>query len=114
MIVAGDFNLHGHYDADVVNLDLLKTELNIEDACEVLECGDDRIDRIFFRSGPNLELEALAWEIPSNFVDPDGRPLSDHEPIHVKFMLRAHPEVTHGPQARPLELRRYYARSCAR
>ena len=89
MIVAGDFNLHGHYDADVVNLDLLKTELNIEDACEVLECGDDRIDRIFFRSGPNLELEALAWEIPSNFVDSDGRPLSDHEPIHVKFMLRA-------------------------
>ena len=43
----------------------------------------------FFRSGPNLELEALAWEIPANFIDPDGRPLSDHEPIHVKFMLRA-------------------------
>ena len=51
MIVAGDFNLHGHYDPDVANLNLLKTELNIEDACEVLECGDDRIDRVFFRSG---------------------------------------------------------------
>ena len=59
MIVAGDFNLHGHNDADVANLDLLKDELNIEDACEVLNCGDDRIDRVFFRSGPNLELEAV-------------------------------------------------------
>ena len=50
MIIAGDFNLHGHYDPDVVNLDLLKTELNIEDACEVLGCGDDRIDRVFFEA----------------------------------------------------------------
>ena len=88
MIVAGDFNLHGDSEEDVVNLDLLKTELNIEDACEVLECGDDRIDRVFFRSGPNLELEALQWEIPSHFIDTSGAPLSDHDPIHVRFNVR--------------------------
>ena len=80
MIVAGDFNLHGDSEEDVVNLDLLKTELNIEDACEVLECGDDRIDRVFFRSGPNLELEALQWEIPSHFIDTSGAPLSRSRP----------------------------------
>ena len=88
MIVAGDFNLHGDSVEDVVNLDLLKSELNIVDACEVLECGDDRIDRVFFRSGPNLELEALQWEIPSQFVDDTGAPLSDHDPIHVRFTVK--------------------------
>ena len=88
MIVAGDFNLHGHNDEDVVNINLLKNELNIVDACEVLECGDDRIDRVYYRSGPNLELEALLWEIPPTFVTDDGRSLSDHEPIHVQFKIR--------------------------
>jgi len=88
MIVAGDFNLHGDQEADIVNLNRLKDELNIVDACEVLECGDDRIDRVFFRSGPNIEIEALTWEIPDHFIDGNGTPLSDHDPIHVRFNIK--------------------------
>ena len=88
MIVAGDFNLHGDQEPDIINLNLLKDELNIVDACEVLECGDDRIDRVFFRSGPGIEIEALTWEIPDHFIDANGAPLSDHDPIHVRFNIK--------------------------
>ena len=88
MIVAGDFNLHGDQEPDIINLNLLKDELNIVDACEVLECGDDRIDRVFFRSGPRIEIEALTWEIPDHFIDANGAPLSDHDPIHVRFNIK--------------------------
>lgn len=88
MIVAGDFNLHGDQEPDIINLNLLKDELNIVDACEVLECGDDRIDRVFFRSGPRIEIEALTWEIPGHFIDANGAPLSDHDPIHVRFNIK--------------------------
>lgn len=88
LIVAGDTNLHGHYETDVENLNLMKSELGIVDACEVLECGDDRIDRIFYRSGGGLVLEAQHWEIPEEFVDTQGNPLSDHDPILVEFLIK--------------------------
>ena len=85
VIVAGDTNLKSSRTNDRATLDWLLSTLSLSDVCRALGCGDERIDRVMFRSGAKVILEPLAWETPGGFVDDDGVDLSDHEPVAVRF-----------------------------
>jgi endonuclease/exonuclease/phosphatase family metal-dependent hydrolase len=56
--------------------------------------GDcELVDKILYRSGGGVALDALAYEVPSElFVDGDGEPLSDHNPVSATFRFRLVPE----------------------
>lgn len=81
VIMAGDWNLHPHDAQDLPQLHRLVEDGGLTDACWALECGDERIDRIFFRSSADVTMEAILWEVPPEFVDESGQPMSDHEPV---------------------------------
>jgi len=85
IIVAGDTNLRMKRPEDVVSLDRLLGNAALADTCRFLECDDEHIDRVLFRSGNSLTLTPTSWTIPQNFVDEDGEDLSDHEPVEVWF-----------------------------
>ena len=86
LIVMGDFNLHrddgGH---DVKMLDRLKNEGGLTQVCDVLKCGDDRVDRVFFRDSSALSWTAKKWMLDTTFKDSQGKELSDHEPLTVRL-----------------------------
>lgn len=100
VIVGGDLNLHtdgDHEDADdEADAEIWSTFLartGLVDACDELDCADPgRIDKVAFRSGGGLGLEATSYEVPTDtFVDADGEALSDHDPVAVGFAWRAEP-----------------------
>lgn len=50
------------------------------------------IDRVFWRSSNSLRLTPLSYEVlDADFLDADGVPLSDHDPVLVVFELEALP-----------------------
>jgi hypothetical protein len=66
-----------------------------KDGCDADPAGAlcERIDKIFYRSSDRVQLEALAYDVPSAlFTDASGNPLSDHEPVFARFDVRAVPE----------------------
>ncbi len=86
LIVAGDFNLKRKDGAhDLKMLDRLAKEGGLLQACDVLKCGDDRVDRVFFRSSDSLTFTALSRKVDETFRDSKGEELSDHEPLVVKL-----------------------------
>lgn len=87
IVFLGDTNLQVlKRPSDKVYLDSWIKAVPLNDGCDAVNCDKkNRIDRIFFRSGKTIKLEAKSWEIPSGFVDEKGTDLSDHEPIVVKF-----------------------------
>ncbi len=85
LLIAGDTNLRMERPEDQASLDKLLQEASLDDACRSLECGDERIDRVLFRSSETLNLTPTTWSIPGNFIDEDGEPLSDHDPVAVRF-----------------------------
>jgi len=85
VIVAGDTNLDL---ADRHLLEKLLLEGGLQDSCEVLDCPQpNSIDKVLFKSSYLVHLEPLSWQIPSNFVNDRGQPLSDHSPIVVDFKV---------------------------
>ena len=92
VVVAGDFNLRWTDAEDVEPLKML-ADAGLTEACEALDCGDEHIDKVYFRSVENLQFEPLTWEVPPEFVDPDGEDLSDHEPVAVHFAWSGIPSV---------------------
>lgn len=54
------------------------------------EC--ERVDKIFIRSSADVEISVLAYEVPSDWVDPEGTQLSDHEPVVAELRVDAVPE----------------------
>lgn len=87
VIVAGDTNL---WRGDEPVLQRLVREGELSCACRSLGCGqDDRIDRVLFRSSPDVHLTARRWRVPAGFVDDAGRPLSDHSPVEVELRWSA-------------------------
>jgi endonuclease/exonuclease/phosphatase family metal-dependent hydrolase len=88
IIVAGDTNLRMNRPADVISLDRLLNDGGLTDSCRFLDCDDEHIDRILFRSGDFLTITPASWSIPTNFVDEEGEDLSDHDPIAVRFAWR--------------------------
>jgi endonuclease/exonuclease/phosphatase family metal-dependent hydrolase len=83
VIVAGDTNILRD-ERDLLR-PLLKQSAFV-DSCAELGCSQPwRIDRVLYRSSRALRLRARQWRIAREFVDADGRPLSDHEAIVVAF-----------------------------
>jgi endonuclease/exonuclease/phosphatase family metal-dependent hydrolase len=89
LLVAGDTNLHEDRPEDMVILDAFLDVTGLTDACRYLDCGDERYDRIMFRSSDELNLEPLVWDTPDEFVDGESNPLSDHLPVAVDFVWNA-------------------------
>jgi len=88
VLLAGDTNLKATRPEDLQTLDDFLAATGLVDSCRFLECGDERIDRIMFRSCPDLELEPVEWSIPEEFVDADGNQLSDHLPVLARVAWR--------------------------
>lgn len=59
----------------------------LTDACRALMCAEQgRFDRIMYRDGARVRIDALSWVVPSaDFRDAAGAPLSDHEPVTVRL-----------------------------
>jgi endonuclease/exonuclease/phosphatase family metal-dependent hydrolase len=87
MIIGGDFNLRTLSGPGTRQWKRLLHGLGLQDACAALSCAQPgRVDRFVFRSGPALRLTARSWASDGDvFVDEQGNPLSDHEPIVVRF-----------------------------
>jgi endonuclease/exonuclease/phosphatase family metal-dependent hydrolase len=85
VVVAGDTNMRASEDS----LQRLLAEGKLTDSCRALSCGDERIDRIFFRNSTNLSFEPSRWRTADEFVDGSGQPLSDHLAVAVDFAWQA-------------------------
>ena len=82
VLVMGDFNLSGSDPEDALLVEELISVAGLQDICDALDCEEPgRIDRILFRSGTELQLEALEWTVDHQFVDSSGAMLSDHNAI---------------------------------
>ncbi len=88
VIVGGDTNLRRVRPDDAEILDAFLDATGLSDACEVLSCGADHIDRFLFRSGADLTLSPTRWAVADEFVDARGEDLSDHPAIHVDWTWR--------------------------
>jgi endonuclease/exonuclease/phosphatase family metal-dependent hydrolase len=83
LIVGGDTNI---LRKDEGLLEQLLTEAQLKDACSEARCSEPgRIDRVLYRSSPELMLAVRKWQVDPAFVDARGRPLSDHLPVAVAF-----------------------------
>jgi endonuclease/exonuclease/phosphatase family metal-dependent hydrolase len=89
LIVGGDTNIFGR---DRVLLQRLLDRAELKDACSEVHCGDPRVDRVLYRSSRELTLSVRKWRIDRDFVDDQGRPLSDHLPVAVAFDWQRRPE----------------------
>lgn len=97
VIVAGDTNIVPD-ERDLY--ERLLTEAGLSDACLEVGCNEPwRIDRVLFKSAPTLRIGAKRWRIAPEFVDAEGRPLSDHLPVAVKFEWRTLPAPKRVVQA---------------
>lgn len=58
----------------------------LTDACSAGTCDDTLVDRVVYRSGDGVDLEARKQIVRGDrFVDEDGEPLSGFPPIEVEF-----------------------------
>ncbi len=99
VILLGDFNMRpsrGPEDKEqnkdnpkVVGFDRIVSSLGLQDASdEINGPTGTEIDRILFRPGTGYTLRPLSWQHDDPaFYDPGGNPLSDHEPVFVRFYL---------------------------
>jgi endonuclease/exonuclease/phosphatase (EEP) superfamily protein YafD len=85
VIVAGDTNLKRSRPDDVESLEHLLSEASLREACLFLNCAQETIDRVLFRGSDSVSLVPISWDHPPQFVDAEGRDLSDHKPVAVRF-----------------------------
>jgi hypothetical protein len=87
IIMGGDFNLHTNAEPDQSQYARLLAETGLQDVCAALACpSPGRIDKFAFRSGGSVTLTPLSWRFETDvFVRGDGEPLSDHDPLAVRF-----------------------------
>ena len=84
VIVAGDTNLRTSMAGDEETLERFLAQTGLTDACRRFGCGEERIDRVFFGSSQQVQLEVLGWWTDRRFVDAEGGPLSDHPAVGVE------------------------------
>jgi len=99
VILLGDFNMRpsrGPEDKEankdnpkVTGFDRIVSTLGMRDASdEINGPTGTEIDRILFRPGQGQAMRVLSWQRDDPaFYDPDGKPLSDHKPVFVRFQL---------------------------
>lgn len=97
ILVLGDFNMRpsrGPKDKEenrdnpkVVGFDRIVSSLGLRDASDEINGPTGiEIDRILFRPGEGYAMRPLSWQHDDPaFYTPDGKPLSDHEPVFVRF-----------------------------
>lgn len=86
VIVGGDTNL---LSRERGLLERLLAEAELKDACAMVRCSEPwRIDRVLYRGSPELSIRAKKWRLAPEFVDAQGRPLSDHLAVAVGFEWR--------------------------
>lgn len=95
VILGGDFNMRLRRSHDAANLDFLKTEAGVSNACETLGITDEEaIDKFFFRSNGAVTLTPTSCRFETDvFVTSEGEPLSDHDAIAVGFAWSGNPVV---------------------
>jgi endonuclease/exonuclease/phosphatase family metal-dependent hydrolase len=85
VIVAGDTNMKA--SDEPVFLKLLK-DAGLSCACRTLSCPEtSRIDRVLFRSSATVVLAPQKYVVES-WVDSQGEPLSDHDPVSVELVAK--------------------------
>ena len=91
VIVGGDFNLHTEDEPAASLFARLLAQAELDDVCERLDCDrPGSIDKFLFRSSDEVSLEARSWRAETDiFVSEGGEPLSDHDPIAVRFAFSA-------------------------
>lgn len=87
VIVGGDWNLHTDREPAMSQFDSFLEQSELRDACDELDCDHPgNIDKFVFRSSESIELSATSWMLESDvFQTADGEPLSDHDPLAVRF-----------------------------
>ncbi len=92
VVFLGDTNLGAARGRDPETLARWLSATGLACACLAARetcCG--RIDRVLVRGGAGVDLEVTAWGVAPGFVDAQGRPLSDHEPLRVEVRWRRAP-----------------------
>lgn len=65
-------------------------------ASDLAGASCERVDKIFYRSGDDVQLTALSHSVAGDWVDAAGAQLSDHWPVSAEFGVRAVPEPSAG------------------
>lgn len=91
ILIGGDFNLHTDEEPDRSQYERLLAAGGLTDACDAMDCPQpERIDKIAFRSGGGITLEARSWRFAvEEFAADDGTPLSDHDALEVEVAWSA-------------------------
>ena len=92
VLIGGDWNLNYDESPDGEQLRGFMEDTGLQDVCDVIDCGadDDVIDRFLFRSGDDVTLTPTSHRFErEQFVDPEGAPLSDHDPLAVEWSWSA-------------------------
>lgn len=107
IILGGDTNLHTDRPVAGRIWSEFLAATGLTDVCQAVDCGadDNEIDKLAFRSGGGVELEALTHRFERDeFRRDDGVSLSDHDPLAVRFRWTAGPYVGPPPTSPPGEV----------
>ncbi len=87
ILFGGDFNLHTDEEPDSTTFNRLLSEGGLTDVCAALACPEPgRIDKMLFRSNAQITITPLSWNFETDvFIRDDLEPLSDHDPLAVRF-----------------------------
>ncbi len=88
VIVAGDTNLKMSLSGDVETLDRFLDASRLQDACRRFGCGEEKVDRVFYRGSSEVDVDVLGWWTDRRFVNAEGEPLSDHSAIGIEVSWR--------------------------
>lgn len=109
VIIGGDTNLHTDAGPDNAEdrrvWEGFQAASGVSDVCRVVECGADAgvIDKIAFRNGGGVELMPLTHRFErERFTRADGEPLSDHDPLAVRFAWETAGSTVGATPALPL------------
>jgi exonuclease III len=90
LIIGGDFNLATDTEPAASQFARLRQEAGLTDTCIELDCPrPGNIDKLLYRSSDAVKLSVQSWNLETDrFMSPDGMPLSDHDPVAVRFEYR--------------------------
>ena len=82
VLFLGDTNLHGDDPSEALEVSRLVAGAGLTELCDAVDCPEPgRIDRILYRSSAQVSISGLDWWVAEGFIDAEGVPLSDHDPI---------------------------------
>lgn len=88
VILGGDTNLHTDRPEASRLWQGFLDDAGLSDVCATVDCGVDTdvIDKVAFRGVAGVDLTPVSHVFErARFTRSDGQPLSDHDPLHVRF-----------------------------